>query len=242
MIVYVNGDSHAAAAEAVNPHAWAQDDGLYWGLGRRPHPDNERASFGCELANALGAVLECDAQAGGSNARIMRTTRAWLDVNRDRVQDMVLVIQWSTWEREEWWWEGQDYQVNASGIDHVPEALQDRYREFVVSVDWNQRCEQAHNDIWRFHQELKDLKIRHVMFNGNNDFSSIQNRHDWGKHYISPYDSGQTYDQILRKNGFKPVSNTSWHFGEDAHCFWAQYLLNYMQSNAILSQHEISTD
>ena len=64
MILYVNGDSHAAAAEAVNPHAWAQDDGLFYGLGRMPHPDNERASFGCELANWLKAILYLDAQAG----------------------------------------------------------------------------------------------------------------------------------------------------------------------------------
>lgn len=242
MILYVNGDSHAAAAEAVNTHAWAQDDGLYWGLGRRPHPDNERASFGCELANFLGAVLECDAQAGGSNARIMRTTRAWVDLNREHVKDMILVIQWSTWEREEWWHDGMDYQVNASGIDHVPEALQDRYREYIASIDWHQRCEQAHDDIWQFHQELVDQKIRHVMFNGNNHFGTVQNRRDWGTSYISPYDPAQTYDQILRKNGFKTVSDASWHFGEDAHCFWAQFLLNYIQSNAILGQNEISTD
>jgi len=26
MILYVNGDSHTAAAEAVNPHAFAEDD------------------------------------------------------------------------------------------------------------------------------------------------------------------------------------------------------------------------
>ena len=27
MILYVNGDSHTAAAEAVNPHCFAEDDG-----------------------------------------------------------------------------------------------------------------------------------------------------------------------------------------------------------------------
>ena len=32
MILYVNGCSHAAAAEAVNPHSWAEDDGLYYAL------------------------------------------------------------------------------------------------------------------------------------------------------------------------------------------------------------------
>jgi hypothetical protein len=242
MIVYVNGDSHAAAAEAVNPHAWAEDDALYWGLGRRPHPDNERASFGCELANLLGAVLQCDAQAGGSNARIMRTTRDWVDLNREHVSDMILIIQWSTWEREEWWHDGEDFQVNASGIDHVPEALQARYREYIASVDWDQCTQQAHDDIWQFHQELCDQRIRHVMFNGNNHFGNILEHRDWGTSYISPYDSTHTYDQILRRHGFRPVSDSSWHFGEDAHCFWAQYLLNYMQSNSLVGQNEISTD
>ena len=57
MILYVNGDSHAAAAEAVNPYSWAEDDGLYYGLGQQPHPDNERVSFGCEIANSLNAIL-----------------------------------------------------------------------------------------------------------------------------------------------------------------------------------------
>jgi len=40
MILYVNGDSHTAGAEAVNSHAFADDDPAYKHLGRLPHPDN----------------------------------------------------------------------------------------------------------------------------------------------------------------------------------------------------------
>ena len=40
MILYVNGDSHTAAAEAVNPHAFAMDDGQLFYMGRAPHPEN----------------------------------------------------------------------------------------------------------------------------------------------------------------------------------------------------------
>jgi hypothetical protein len=40
MILYVNGDSHTAAAEAVNPHAFAEDDSALFYLGRAPHPEN----------------------------------------------------------------------------------------------------------------------------------------------------------------------------------------------------------
>jgi hypothetical protein len=232
MILYVNGDSHAAAAEAVVPHAWAEDDEFFWGLGRRPHPENERASFGCELANHLYAILQCDAQAGGSNARIIRTTREWLNT-QDRVDDIFVVIQWSTWEREEWFHNNEWWQVNASGIDHVPHELEDRYKKFIVEVDWRVARDRAHEEIWQFHQELKLNKVRHVMFNGNNDFSGLPQR-DWGINYIGPYDPAQTYNSILRAQGFETVNPESWHFGADAHCFWGNYLLQYMNNHNLV--------
>ena len=234
MILYVNGDSHAAAAEAVVPHSWAQDDEFFWGLGRRPHPENERASFGCELANHLYAILQCDAQAGGSNQRIIRTTRRWL-LSQEDVKDLFLVIQWSTWEREEWF-DGDNgwVQVNASGIDEVPEHFKHRYKEYIANIDWKTCTTQAHETIWQFHQEIKSQGIRHVMFNGNNHFGDIQNHYDWENCYISPYDPDQTYNSVLRNNGFKTVSPESWHFGADAHCFWGNYLLQYMNTHNLV--------
>ena len=234
MILYVNGDSHAAAAECVNPYAWAEDDGMYWGLGQQPHPDNLRASFGCELANRLDAVLICEAQAGCSNDRIIRTTQDWIEQNQASLQDTLIVIQWSTWEREEWLHDGVYYQVGASGIDHVPQPLQEKYRHFIVGLDWAEKTRQAHDQIWRFHQELKEQGIRHVMFNGNNHFAQAQNRMDWGSNYIRPYDAEITYDCVLKNNGFNTVNADSWHFGPRAHCFWAEYLLQYITDNNIL--------
>ena len=233
MILYVNGDSHAAAAEAAVPHAWAEDDEFLWGLGRRPHPENEQVSFGCELANHLYAVLQCDAQAGGSNARIIRTTKEWLR-NQDRVDDIFVVIQWSTWEREEWLYDNIWWQVNASGIDEVPEALQDRYKQFIIDVNWATARQQAHEDIWAFHKELEQQGVRHVFFNGNNHFGELDIQYNWGTSYIEPYDPDQTYNSILRSRGFKTVSPESWHFGADAHCFWGKYLLQYMNNHNLV--------
>ena len=234
MILYVNGDSHAAAAECVNPYAWAEDDALFWGLGRMPHPDNERASFGCELANWLNAILYLDAQAGGSNARIMRTTREWIDANINQLDDVFIVLQWSTWERKEWFHDNVWWQVNASGTDHLPTELQDQYKKFIADVDWHVESRKAHEEIWQFHQELKDKKIRHLMFNGNSHFENIADRRDWGVHYIGPYDRNLTYDSLLKNNGFNPVNSQSWHFGLDAHCYWGEYLLQYINENDLL--------
>jgi hypothetical protein len=234
MILYVNGDSHAAAAECVNTHAWACDDGMYWGLGQGPHPDNLRASFGCELANQLGAILICEAQAGCSNARIIRTTRNWISQNQSATDNIFVVLQWSTWEREEWLHDDTYYQVGASGMDSVPQQLQEKYRHYIVGLNWQEKTRQAHDQIWAFHQELKDQGIRHVMFNGNADFSVAQNRMDWNSSYIRPYDSNLTYNSVLRNNGFETVNPQSWHFGPDGHCFWGQYLLQYITDNKLL--------
>lgn len=234
MILYVNGDSHAAAAECVNPYAWAEDDGMYWGMGQQPHPDNLRASFGCELANRLNAVLVCEAQAGCSNDRIIRTTRDWIEQNQASLQDTLFVIQWSTWEREEWLCNNMYYQVGASGLDSVPAELQEKYRHFILGLDWAEKTRQAHDQIWRFHQELNEQGIRHVMFNGNNHFAQAQNRMDWGRNYIRPYDSESTYDRVLKNNGFQTVNLNSWHFGPRAHYFWAEYLLQYITDNKLI--------
>jgi hypothetical protein len=234
MILYVNGDSHAAAAECVNPHAWASDDSMYWGLEQQPHPDNLRASFGCELANLLGAVLVCEAQAGGSNDRIIRTTQNWIDQNQSILKDAVIVIQWSTWEREEWLHKDVYYQVGASGTDSVPLELQEKYQHFIMGLDWTEKTRQAHDQIWGFHLKLCEQGIRHVMFNGNNHFEQAQDRMDWGSSYIKPYDPEYTYDCMLRNNGFATVNANSWHFGSTAHCFWSKYLLQYITDNKLL--------
>jgi hypothetical protein len=233
MFVYVNGDSHAAAAEAAVPYGWAEDDPLFYGLGKRPHPENERVSFGCTIANQLNAILQCDAQSGASNTRIIRTTEQFID-NVTRTEDLFIIIQWSTWEREEWVIEDNYYQVGASGLDTIPESHQDKYREFVTGINWRQCQEYWHKRIWEFHSKLLDLKIAHVFFNGNNHFQDLLQQYKWNCNYIGPYDANLTYNAILRENGYKTVNKDSWHFGEDAHCFWAEYMLNYAQSNNLI--------
>ena len=189
MILYVNGDSHTAAAEAVNPHVFACDDGdaEHWRLGRRPHPDNDRVSWGFCLANLFDSAYVNDSESASSNHRIMRTARTWIESNSAAWSDLLVIIQWSTWEREEWLIDGEYYQINASGIDEVPNSHQDRYRQFVIDVDWLACTQLWHDRIWQFHNELKNNGIRHVFFNGNNHFAGIAQRYDWAHHYVVPF-------------------------------------------------------
>ena len=239
MILYVNGDSHTAAAEAVSPAAFAEDDG-YPELGRRPHPANLQASWGQQLANRLNAELICDAESAASNYRILRTTRDWMRTLRPW-QSAVAVIQWSTWEREEWLHRGEYLQVGSSGTDWVPDELADRYRQFVVDVNWN-RCQQHwHQEIWQLHVDMTAAKIPHVFFNGNNSFDRIQDQRDWTNAYITPY-SKYTYNQILLEADFATVNAGSWHFGEMAHCFWSEFVLLYCIENNILDSDALPVD
>ena len=233
MILYVNGDSHTAAAEAVNSYAFSEDDPSLTQLGRTPHPANLAVSWGRLLSLTLKAGFHCAAESASSNSRILRTTREWCNQQRG-LDDVLVIIQWSTWEREEWLYEGVYYQVGASGMDDVPLALQEKYRNFVIGTDWKLKTEQAHEEIWTFHNELKSNGIKHVFFNGNNDFSQITDHHDWGHNYIGPYDAKQTYNSIIRAQGIDTVAPNSWHFGRDGHATFHRYILDYIIKHRFL--------
>jgi hypothetical protein len=221
-ILYVNGDSHSAGAEAVNNYCFAEDDPFYYALGRIPHPDNERASYGCNIANELFAVLHCDAESASSNARIIRTTRKYLE---DSKPDAIL-IGWSTWEREEWLHNDIYWQVNAGGVGHDwPEAIKSKYHDYISNLDWITAANRAHEQIFHLHTELTDLKIPHLFFNTYNHFDR-QSKKEWHNSYIDPYNSDMTYWRWLTNNGFQ--SNSSYHFGADAHRKWAEFLLPHL--------------
>lgn len=234
MILYANGCSHTAGAEAVVSAAFAEDDGKYRHLGRRPHPLNLAASWCTHLAGDLNRELICDAESASGNDRIIRTTLDWLRKNPDKHRETFMIIQWTTWEREEWLYNGTYYQVNASGIDIVPQALQEAYRHYIIGVDWTVKTLEWHNKIWEFHCTLNSFGIPHLFYNGHSTFSDLQHQHDWGSTYINPYSKEYSWNSVLEKNGFTHVTPRSFHFGADGHCFWSKYLLQYITDNKLL--------
>lgn len=234
MILYVNGDSHAAAAEAVNPHAFAMDDGDLFYLGRAPHPSNLEVSWGKLLSLTLKCSFHCDAESASSNARILRTTRDFVNSSTGSFDNVLVIVQWSTWEREEWLHNGTHYQVGSSGIDDVPQELQEKYRHFVIGTDWELKTKQAHQEIWEFHKELEAKGINHIFFNGNNHFGAVKEHKDWGNNYIGPYDPDKTYNAVIRSAGIDTVSPKSWHFDKDGHSFFYRFMLQYIINNKFI--------
>lgn len=234
MILYVNGDSHTAAAEAVNNHAFAEDDSQYWYLERRPHPDNIAVSWGKLLSDRLKSTFICDAESASSNQRIIRTTKEWIENNEKDLYRTLFIIQWSTWEREEWIIDDKYYQVNASGIDAVPESHQQKYKQYIANIDWQKKTQEAHLQIWNFHLYLQARNIQHLFFNGNTSFESITNKQDWNISYINPYDVNSTYNNILQLQGIDTVMPNSYHYGKDGHRLWANFLIKYLITNKMI--------
>ena len=220
MILYVNGDSHSAGAEAVNSYAFAEDDPLYYGLGRKPHPDNIQASYGCDIANRLYAILHTDAESASSNDRIIRTTREYL---KEHTPDLI-IIGWSSWEREEWLHDDVYWQVNAGGVGNDwPDAVKQQYESWLATVDHKEKQLEQHEKIWQLHQDLAD--IPHLFFNCFSSFSYPDQR-DWGDSYVEPYDLNYTYYHWLAQQGYKTVNPNSFHYKADAHRAWAEFLTN----------------
>lgn len=230
MILYVNGDSHSAGAEAVNSFAFACDDPKYKHLKRTPHPDNLVASYGQLVANSLNYQLVCDAESASSNDRILRTTQDYLKTNTPDL----LIIGWTTWEREEWLIDGVYYQVNASGVDYVPDSHKQQYIDWVLSVTPEQRDQYWHDTIYQLHQELTVKKIPHLFFNTYTSFSHIAGAHvEWNNCYIDPYNDASTYFYWLKSQGLSTVTPSSYHYGADAHIIWAKHLTNLINESII---------
>jgi hypothetical protein len=234
MILYVNGDSHTAAAEAVNPHAFAADDGNLLHLGRLPHPDNLEVSWGKKLSILLKMAFYCDAESAASNDRIIRTTKEYINNYTQDYSNLLVIIGWSTWEREEWLIEDTYYQINASGTDIVPDTHKEKYKDYVVGVNWRHKTNQAHDDIINLHTWLNEKGVNHIFFNGNNTFNQIRTKFDFSTSYIEPYNKKFSYNDYLIDNEILPVSIDSYHFGVNGHILWARYLLKYIIKNKLI--------
>ncbi len=233
MILYTNGCSHVAGAEALNTYCFAEDDSKYFYLKRKPHPENLAVSFSAILAKLLQARLYCDAESAASNDRIVRTTQEFLKSNyRKQVKEEVFVlIGWTTWEREEWLHEGEYYQVNSSGVDEVPDALREKYKKWVVenATQWQAHQDNWHTKVWDLHQELNEHNIKHLFFNSYMSLNLINDQKDWGNNYVSPYNEDQTYYNVLKSKGYKTrLDRDNGHYMADGHQAWAHHLLPHL--------------
>ena len=208
MILYVNGDSNSAGAELTDPsNGWPQ-----------------------LLAKRLNRTLINDAKDGSSNDKIMRVSSNTLG-RADK--NTFVVIGWTGWEREEWEYQGQFYDVNSGGHDVLPPELQERYKVWITKQDsalQSSKSLRMHSQIHRMHRSLNDRYIPHLFFNALMPFQHnlLDPAHkNWGKNYLGPYDNDLSYYWYLKNQGFKPTKNN--HYTEKSQSMWADLLYNQIQ-------------
>lgn len=213
MILYVNGDSHSVGAECSDvTQAWPQ-----------------------LLADRLGFTLINEAKGGTSNPRIMRVASQSLStVDRNTF----VVIGWTSWEREEWSFNGKYYDVNSGGHDTLPIELQERYKKWVTEQSPEQqgiKSKNMHEQIHRLHRSLKDRHIPHLFFNALMPFQHNlldPNHKDWNNNYLDPYNNDASYYWYLKNKGYKSTANN--HYTDNAQPVWADMLYNYIKENNLL--------
>jgi hypothetical protein len=203
LILYVNGDSHSYGQDAGGP--------LH--------------TYGKKIADYLNFKFVCDAENGASTQRIIRTSKLYLEHNTPNL----IIIGWSTWEREEFLIDGEYYQFSYGKL--VPNKVKEFYKQWVIDRKPQYiYAEQAQKDIWQFHQELTAKNLPHLFFNCYSDLNT-QPILDWSGCYIDPYKFDMTYWKWLNDRGYK--SNKWFHFGEDAHQAWANHLTNILKESII---------
>ena len=181
------------------------------------------------IGENLGIEFVNQAIDGHSNTSIIRRTREYLK----HTTPNLIIIGWSSWEREEWQYKGKYYKINSGGPHDFPNALKSRYKEYVSSQTQETLIDKSkywHTKIFEFHQELG--AIPHVFFNCMYNFFNTTYEYPWGKCFIGPYDNDQSYYHWLKAQGCE--ADEWYHYKADGHRLWANRLMHYIKDNHIL--------
>jgi hypothetical protein len=207
-MLYVNGDSHS------------------YGIGV-----DATETFAHSVANKFNLNLINQSKIGASNQRIIRTTQEYLKTN---IPNLVL-IGWTTWEREEWIHEEKYYDVNSSGHNGLPAELENRYKVWVIdqtSDTLDTKSQYWHKEIYNLHLDLQKKNIPHLFFNCMYNFFKIVNYVDWKHNYVGPYENNYSYYWYLKNLGF--AADKWYHYKKDGHYAWAKLLIEHIENHDII--------
>jgi hypothetical protein len=166
---------------------------------------------------------------GASNSYLLRKINNFLENNTPTL----LVVTWQTWEREEWLYNNEYYQVSAThAIDALPKELHTKYKTWAAEYTEEKRLELGskwHKEIFELHQALKNKGIPHVFYHEMYPFTS-ETQLDWGNSFIDPYNF--SFYWYLHNQG---IQHDEWyHFGNNGHTLWTDFLIDYINKNEFI--------
>jgi hypothetical protein len=224
--LWVNGDSHTAGSYS---------------------PNNVSDPFAKQIAQHLDLEYVNLALPGGSNQRIIRTTVDAL--SELDPAETVLLIGWSSWERTEWHWNNAWHAICGDPGYELPEFAHARWQQHVEHYRnqftdkisdhdlWTKSKEQEHA-IWVFHRLLHNLGYKFLFFLGCSNTFRWESTHDstsklpwlqdtWAHDPYQP----TGFSEFCEARGHK--KDDLWHFGQDAHTEWADYLVGMIESKLL---------
>jgi hypothetical protein len=185
--------------------------------------------FSEQVSEKFNLPLHKIAVAGASNDFLFRSIYKHLEGNTPTL----LIVTWQSWERAEWLHNGNYYQINNSGIDHLPVELHEHYKQFIIDqpTDPKYLGKIWHNRIWQLHNNLTQQGIQHIFYNEMYPFVETYPE-DWGNNFIGPYTNELSYHWYLQTHGF--TADTCYHYGLDGHTAWAELLINHINQYKLL--------
>ena len=216
--LYVNGDSHVAGAYL---------DKMY-------QPD---ISFAGLLAKKHNVNYVNHALAGGSNDRIIRTSKEYLK-DADPLSTAVFIV-WSTFERTEWFYQNFWHQICGQPTyePHDNQKLNKLWKEYTdafwhdtnneSSIFYFSRAIETQYKIKEFSVWLNSKGYRHLFAHAHSSFFIKKSGFEieWNDNVWllnKPYDNSITFCSKVIELGHKP--DQSWHFDDKAHRDYAEYI------------------
>jgi len=219
--LYVNGDSHTAGTTLQFPH------------------HNYEKCFGGLLAAKYNLEYKNDAIPGGSNNRIIRTSKEYLK-DAD-AQNTVVLIGWSTFERTEWLVNGQWHQICGQPQYEIKEKyLGMLWKNYTASFhkSWEKdnkeegmfylsKTIEAQYQIKEFSQWLVERDFKHLFFHAHKSFFFKKSifEIEWPKNIWfqdKPYDPTVSFCNYSLSKGYQP--DHWYHFDYSAHRDFAEFV------------------
>jgi hypothetical protein len=219
--LYVNGDSHTAGTTLQFPH------------------HNYEKCFGGLLAAKYNLEYKNDAIPGGSNNRIIRTSKEYLKYAD--AQNTVVLIGWSTFERTEWLVNGQWHQICGQPQYEIKEKhLGMLWKNYTASFlkSWEKdnkeegmfylsKTIEAQYQIKEFSQWLLERDFKHLFFHAHKSFFYKKSifQIDWSNDIWfqdKPYDPTISFCNYSLSKGHQP--DHWYHFDYNAHRDYAEFV------------------
>ena len=131
MMLYVNGDSHTTAAEAINQYIVAGEDSRLVHLGKLPHPENLAVSWGKMLSLSLKVAFHCAAYSDNTVDKILEDTKKYI---KEKGSADLIIIQWPASAKDEDKIFQFHQELLSQNIKHI---FFNNNQTFSLDRDWN---------------------------------------------------------------------------------------------------------